>query len=363
MTETTLSAIRSLIKLLQVALGDVTPKKTLCIDLKSVYELSQRQEVTAIALDGLQTFMDKYPGLLQAEIFTKSIKMQWIGDMVQQEKKYNANFLAAKELATLFDKNEILIYVLKGLTISQLYPMPSHRFFCDLDCFLLSKKENINAYERGNSLVASIGCKVNANYYKHAIFAFHSLMVENHCYCCSVKRSKRTRVLETYLDSLLKGYSPQYVPNTNLAIPPQMFQALFMIEHANGHFLYSRMNMKHICDWAMMRRAFENSLDWEEFDRQCIRFGLKNFVACMNRLADYVLGKCDYKDLCSIDQRVLEDTFKETRLSSNQMKQRIEKAIGVLRSSWKFKHFCGDSMIRELTHSVWAFFEKESEIE
>lgn len=36
------------------------------------------------------------------------------------------------------------------------------------------------------------------------------------------------------------------------------------------------------------------------------------------------------------------------------MKQRLEKAIGVLHSSWKFKHFCGDSMIKELLHSVWV---------
>lgn len=77
-------------------------------------------------------------------------------------------------------------------------------------------------------------------------------------------------------------------------------------------------------------------------------------------MADYILGKCDYQDLLPIDKRVLDDTFKEERLSTGMMKQRIEKAMGVVRSSWKFKHFCGDSMIKELSHSIWAYLTEDN---
>lgn len=122
---------------------------------------------------------------------------------------------------------------------------------------------------------------------------------------------------------------------------------------------YSKMSIKHVCDWAMMRQAFKDTLDWNEFDKQCIRFGLKNFVDCLNHLADYILGKCSHKDLLPIDKRVLDDTFKKVTLSKNLMKQRIEKSIGVLRSSWKVKHFCSDSMIKELSHSVWAYLRED----
>ena len=31
----------------------------------------------------------------------------------------------------------------------------------------------------------------------------------------------------------------------------------------------------------------------------------------------------------------------------------------MLRSSWKFKHFCSDSMIKELSHSVWAYLRED----
>lgn len=344
-----------LVILLQAALGELPKEVSKDFDIRAVFELSNRQEVMAVALDGLQKLNDTFHDILHNDASARATMMQWIGGMMQNEKKYNANIVAAKELSALYDRNDIRTFVLKGFSISRLYPVPSHRFSCDLDCFLLPQTGCFDAYELGNSLIENKGSKVDTEYYKHSVFTYKGLAVENHRYCCSVKRGKRTRDLEAYLVGLLNDYTPHFISETRLALPPQMFQALFMIEHANGHFLYSKMPLKHICDWAMMRKAFEDFLDWNEFDKQCIRFGLKNFVECMNHLADYVLGKCTYKDLRPIDKRVLDDTFKEVTLSKNLMKQRIEKAIGVLHSSWKFKHLCGDSMIKELSHSVWAY--------
>lgn len=351
--------IEGLISLLQAACGSAPRHLVKEVDLKLVYELSRLQEVTAVALDGLQKLMGNQSHLSSSQGL-KAIKLQWIGSLMAQEAHYRANLVAAQELSALYADNEMLTYVLKGFSISQLYPIPSHRFSCDLDCFLLSREGAFDAYELGNSLVEAKRVKVDASYYKHAVFSYKGLTVENHRYCCSVKRSERTRRLESYLQSLLKDYTPDYIEGTCLALPPQLFQALFLIEHANGHFLYSKMNLKQVCDWAMMRKAFHDTLDWGEFDRQCQCFGLTNFVSCMNHLADYVLGQSTYAELRAIDKRVLADMFKPIRLSSNPMKQRIEKAWGVLRSSWKFKNFCADSMFKELTHSVWAYLTEDN---
>lgn len=360
----TQDATESLVLLLRATLGEMPTLMPHAFDFKSAFVLAQQQEVAALALDGLQKIAAAFPDLLINDASLKAIKLQWIGNMLAQERRYNANFIAAKDLAELYDDNEIWTYVLKGLSIAQLYPVPSHRFSCDLDCVLLSKENMSVAYELGNSIVKAKGCNVDADYYKHSVFAYKGLMVENHRYCCSVKRSKRTRELERYLLSLLNGYASEYINGTSLALPPRMFQALFMIEHANGHFLYSKMSMKHICDWTMMRKSFKETLDWNVFDEQCQRFGLKNFVGCMNHLADYILGVCNYNDLLPIDKRVLADIMSEMHLSSSKMRQRVEKAIGVLQSSWKFKHFCGDSMLKELSHSVWTYLrEDKSELD
>lgn len=212
-----------LIILLQAALGERPKSVEKELDLKALFKLSQQQEVVAIALDGLQNLSTAYNGVVRQDVQTKAVKMQWIGSLMAQEKRYAANYIAVKDLSELYDSNGICTYVLKGLSISQLYPVPSHRFSCDLDCFLLNKSDGCNAYESGNSLVASAGCKVDADYYKHSVFWYKGLAVENHRCCCSVKRSKRTRDLERYLEGMLNGYTPQYIDDTKLALPPEMF--------------------------------------------------------------------------------------------------------------------------------------------
>lgn len=356
-----ISALETLIALLQAALGKMPEIKNKEINWEEIYELSRRQEVTAIALDGLQKLVNFQPNLFACSSSSeKKLKMRWIGSMMTQERLYTTNLFSAKKLATLYDKNEMYTYVLKGFSISQLYPIPTHRFSCDLDCFLLPQSGTFDAYELGNSLARKDGSNVDAGYYKHSVFSYGSLIVENHRYCCSVKRSKRTKKLEIYLESLLKDYTPLYLANTKMALPPPMFQALFFIEHANGHFLYSKMSLKHVCDWAMMRKAFKDMLDWAEFDKQCIRFGLKNFVICLNHLTNYIVGECNYQDLGPLDRRVLKDIFKEVHFSKNSALQRLQKACSVICSSWKFKHFCSDSMIKELSHSVWAYLYQDN---
>ena len=59
-------------------------------------------------------------------------------------------------------------------------------------------------------------------------------------------RGKRTADLESYLESLLFDYKPEYLEGSKLALPPLMFQAIFLIEHACGHFLYEKMSIKNI---------------------------------------------------------------------------------------------------------------------
>ena len=113
-----------LIILLQAALGEIPKLVEKELDLKALFKLSQQQEVVAIALDGLQNLSTAYNGVVRQDVQTKAVKMQWIGSLMAQEKRYAANYSATKGLSELYDSNGICTYVLKGLSISQLYPVP-----------------------------------------------------------------------------------------------------------------------------------------------------------------------------------------------------------------------------------------------
>ncbi len=339
-----------LLKLLSVSLGhDSIELPTDEIDWKSVAELATQHEVDALAFDGYQ----KIHELLGNQSLPQEDLLEWIGQSLMLESQYKQQLESAKRLAEIFAKNSIRTYILKGFSIAQYYPKPNQRYSCDFDCFLV--KEGVSAREEGDYLVGERGVEVDRTYYKNSSFVFDGLPVENHQYCCSIKRGKRTAELEEYLESLLFNYSPEYLDDSMLSLPPLMFQAVFLIEHACGHFLYEKMSLKNICDWACFRKANQNQLDWDEFYKVSDKFGLLEFVYTMNRLADLLLGKCKYSELSKVDKRVLEDTLKNSSLPPNKMMQRLWKAMGILRSGWKFKHFNRDSMIKELACSILSF--------
>lgn len=111
------------------------------------------------------------------------------------------------------------------------------------------------------------------------------------------------------------------------------------------------------------RLMTKEQLDWRELDMLCTRFCLTTFAESMNHLSGYLLGDVSYSQLSSLDKRVLDDTFKEVSLPSSKTWQRICKAMEVLRSGWKFRHFNDVSMIKELSHSFFAYLlEKDGEL-
>ena len=351
-----------LIKLLSVALAGKKMGQIQCaVNWKTVMDLANRQGVNAIAFHGYQTIHDT----IAEDGITKHDLLKWLGQTVSLERQYKIQYAAAVRLAELYELNNIRTFVLKGFSIACCYPIPSHRFSCDLDCFLATKntRQEYNAYELGNSLMESNGIPVNRDYYKHSEFNYEGLHVENHRFCCSVKRGKRTKELEAFLQDLLRKGDVEYLDESKLAIPPLMFQALFLLEHACAHFLYEKMTLKHIMDWAMFRKRYKEELDWREIDRLCTRFSLNTFAETMNHLADYLLGAVSYSQLTTLDKRVLEDTFKEVSLPVNKIRQRIRKAMDVLCSGWKFRHFNDVGMIKELSHSFFAYLlEKDVEL-
>ena len=71
----------------------------------------------AIVLDGLQKLSTAYNGVIRQDAQTKAVKMQWIGSLMAQEKRYAANYCAAKDLSELYDSNDIYTYVRSRMAV------------------------------------------------------------------------------------------------------------------------------------------------------------------------------------------------------------------------------------------------------
>ncbi len=349
-----------LLRLLRVSLTSNVDSSFTSLDSKALVHLAYHQEVAALVYDAV----DRLYSFGQDTISDKEVKLRLLKQALKQEQEYARNIQIIAKLSSLFDTNGIVMYVLKGLSIAQYYPKPQLRYSCDMDCLLAAKCENgfESRFDEGNKLIESLGIKVTDDYYKHSEFRVSGLYVENHKFCCSIKRGKRTKALEIYLQSLLHAGSHKD-EKSGLYFPPLMFQAIFLIEHANSHFLYEKINLKHICDWAMFRRANIDRLDWDEFKKQCKEFGLLNFAESLSNLADMVLGVKTYGDLSLLEKRILDDTLQVVKYVEHKNVRRFRKALGVLVSSWKYKNYGQSSMLCELSTALGAYlFEKDPKL-
>ena len=75
---------------------------------------------------------------------------------------------------------------------------------------------------------------------------------------------------------LLESGEPTFFEGTTLVCPPLMFSVMLYVEHALGDFLHGKLLLKHVVDWAALRRQ---EVDWETFWTKCKEFRFDRFVA------------------------------------------------------------------------------------
>lgn len=342
-------------KLIRVALGGgrfySLPEN---VDWNAVVDLSCDQGVAPMCVDGLQMYYDKFPEL-ELSLDTPEMEMlkyEWFGQALSTEVQYDTQWTAAQKLASAFADAGIKTFALKGFVISECYPVPSHRYSCDFDCYL-------SDYEAGNRLMEERGIKVNRFHYKHSSFDFKGMHVENHHYITGWRGSARWKKFELLLQGLLADGPIEPIGETCLLRPCPLFNALFFIRHANLHFLVEGgITLRHVCDWGVFLRRYRAELDWGEFMTVCEEYGLKEFAESMTRLSEYVCFSPDV-ELTAADKRLLDDILSYCS-HADDAHGRFRMAFGILRNGWKFRHFSGESRLACLFHFVKGYiFEKD----
>lgn len=346
-----------LMRLLHVALCD-DAELSLPADVNwtEVMDLSYQQGVAALAVDGVQKFIESCPESvsgLDAPEFEEAWN-EWLGQSLIEEMSYFERESVTKRLARMWSAEGVSTVILKGASISQYYPCPYHRFSCDLDLFLGDE------WEKGCSALERHGVDVSYEIYKDAQFHVKGVYVECHRYLMSIRGNDTLRRCELYLRSLLReGLVKTDVES--LYMPSLMFNVIFCIEHARGHLLYDKLNLRFVCDWIVLRRQ---AVDWDEFWRRCDEFGFRRFAELFDSLADLLEGKLSYEDLSPAGKRVVDEMMageKEEEASPDSFfKRRVRQMFRTLRNGWKYREFNDVSMPVSLVRQIWThFFDKK----
>ncbi len=307
-----------------------------------LFRLSARQGVKAVAFEAVSKLPASVP-------IPKQLKIQWFGAAVGVENEYAHRLQASAEFAERMEDSGLHTMVLKGLAVGTYYPIPAHREFGDLDCYLfkgeLPDAQWGSGYELGNVAAENAGAKVERGHYKHSHVVYKRMQIENHQFFLPVRGKKDVKELERHLRSVALPATEEvkYVEGTRLIMPSADFNALFLTAHAMNHFLYETIRLRNMCDWALFLKAEQQHVNWKVFYQWCDKMHYTRFVNSLNYICHHYLGV----ELCSELKEdeyhaglILNDMWEGDTLynkkHSSKMHVRIGLAMNFIRSSWKY---------------------------
>lgn len=124
-----------------------------------------------------------------------------------------------------------------------------------------------------------------------------------------------------------------------------MFNAVYILAHAQEHFFEEGITLKHVCDWAMVLKTYVDTVDWEEWKLICKNNGMLAFGYAMSRLATKLCSigmpsECLRDD--EADRRLLNDILYRADYEKggrSDWQVRMDLVKGILKNSWKYRIF------------------------
>lgn len=312
-------------------------------DWEQIYQLSKKQGVVAIIFDAIKAIPKEFAP-------PKHITMRWISHTLSIEEQMKKKEKIAIEFAEELSKSKIQTTVLKGLAYASYYPNPYHRESGDLDCYLMGKKDE------GDKITVEIGGRMEGAGYKHSHLYYKGLTIENHKYLTSFDNTKLGIKTEQLLqEQISKGCRP--LGDTKLHNPSADFNALFLIKHAQRHFIKEGICVRHLLDWAFFLNLESQNVNWEKvipIMREC---RMLEFAKVMTRLCVEQLGMMiDMATLSSpikISDAVLADILGgQPDLFHENFVQKIGRIIRRFCRMWKFRSLADESYCRLVWNSL-----------
>ena len=318
--------------------GDLTPD-----EWGLLYQLSKKQGVVALIFDVIKATPKEFAP-------PKPITMRWISHALSIEEQMKKKERVSIEFAKELSKRGIQTTVLKGLAYASYYPNPYHRESGDLDCYLMGRKDE------GDQITVEIGGKMEEAGYKHSHLYYKGLTIENHNYLTSFDNTKLGIRTEQLLQELInEGCRP--IADTKLQNPSADFNALFLIKHAQRHFIKEGICVRHLLDWAFFLKKESQNVNWETIIPIMKECRILEFAKVMTRLCIEQLGmKIDIETLSSpmkISDAVLEDILGEQPdLFHENFVQKIGRIIRRFYRMWKFRSLADESYCRLIWNSL-----------
>lgn len=334
----------TLFKLIRIALGTEYDYSLPNDVVWSVLiEVSFQHGVAPLCVDAYQKIYDVFPDWVSDldSPERESVKYDWFAESLNCELEYETKLMRISTLARLLDQHDLRFLLLKGLGLSQFYPIPSHRTSSDIDIFAFGQGKAVD------ELVGEqFGIKVEQDGDRHSVLRFDDVTVENHsCFAnCYVHPS--TKPLNDYLVDKANSSDSDELEDTGALLPSPMFNALFIPYHCAGHFVHGECTLRQLCDWACFVMKCGKDIDWNQVKKIASASGFFCFFCCLNGIVQDYLGVPrsslpDWPRNKVLEERIMDDIL----APSEERTTLLSKIVGFYSSGWKYKLVYNDNII------------------
>lgn len=251
-------------------------------DWEQLFKLSVKQGAILLSYGGLQ--------YLSAELQPpRKLKLRWCVNVVKGSERHDRYKGVVAKLANVLSTHGIDTMVIKGITISELYTVPSFREGGDIDLYLFGEGE------KGNQVMSSLGLKKSEFIPKNSTFVLEGIPIENHYtfFDTNLRFKREGELYQRMEKKLLSMFSKETCPKSSidnvLQLPPQA-GAFFLIGHTFRHFCGLDMNIRQMCDWVVFFNKYENEIDAEALSSSIEELGLAKFTRHINAFCANNLG-------------------------------------------------------------------------
>lgn len=337
------------------------------VDWVALKELAERQGLSAVVLDALNT-----DGTNLTDTMPVKMKLEWIGEVLQNyESRYRLYEKAIGSLAGWYNQHGFKMMVLKGYACSLDWPKPNHRPAGDIDIWLFGQQKDADTALGSWLKVQGSKSSIDNSHHHHTVFDWQGFMVENHYDFINVHHHKSHVVLEKILKeygsdnshSVLVCGEKMYLPSPNL-------HALFLKKHLMLHFSTGEMTLRQVLDWAFFMEKQGKQVDWDKVLQVYDEFGMREFFNIINAICVNDLGfraeifpYVQYNSI--LKERVLNDIM-SPEFVEEMPKRFFARVLWKIRrwkaNEWKHKLCYKESMWSAFWSGVWGHLLKPSSI-
>ena len=191
---------------------------------------------------------------------------------------------------------------------------------------------------------------------KHSHLCYKGLTIENHKFLTNFENTQRGINTELFLQEQIKN-GVRTIGNTKLLNPSADFNAMFLIKHAQRHFIREGICVRHLLDWAFFLKAEAKNVDWITILPMMEKCGMINLARTMTTLCKEKLGlKIEQKELDGCGEMansmladILEgkpNLFEENRL------QKMGRFLRRFYRMWRFRALNDEGFMKALWINV-----------